>query len=140
MNQLCKTSLFTKREHSLIFSSLKKSSFLKSMLLINFPIQWYLNILNLYNILMMLNKCIIWWFSFYVTTRSQWLDSFLESEIMLRVKIYKYISALIRLRLFLRLLCLSFFSFFLCLFSLFLAELFSWHSFPLLKLFVYICQ
>ena len=52
----------TKRELSLIFSALKKSIFLKSMCLQNFPIRWYLNILNLFNISMMLNKCIIQWF------------------------------------------------------------------------------
>ena len=40
--------LFTKRECSLIFFALKKSTFLKSMLLLNFPIRWYLNILNLF--------------------------------------------------------------------------------------------
>ena len=43
LNQLCMTSLFTKQENSLIFSSLKKSSFPKWMLLLNFPIQWSLN-------------------------------------------------------------------------------------------------
>ena len=43
---------FTKREHSLIFSSLKKSSFFRSMILLNFPIRWHLNILNLFNISM----------------------------------------------------------------------------------------
>ena len=48
LNQLCMTYLFTKGEHSLIFSTLKKSSFPKSMLLLNFPIRWYLNILNLF--------------------------------------------------------------------------------------------
>ena len=76
-------TLFTKRECSLIFSSLKKSSFLKMMKLLNFPIQlifppsywnqintiqWYLNILNLFGISMILNKWIIQWFSFHVTT------------------------------------------------------------------------
>ena len=35
--------LFTKRERALIFSSLKKSSFLKLMLLLNFPIRWSSN-------------------------------------------------------------------------------------------------
>ena len=54
-----------------IFSALKKSSFFKSMLLLNFPIQWYLNILNLFNISMMLNKCIIQWFWVDVTTKAQ---------------------------------------------------------------------
>ena len=38
-NFLLNNSLFTKGERSLIFSSLKKSSFLKSMLLLNFLIQ-----------------------------------------------------------------------------------------------------
>ena len=49
---------------------LTKSSFLKSMILINFPIWWYWNILILFNISMMLNKCIIQWFLFEVNTRS----------------------------------------------------------------------
>ena len=53
------------------FSSLKKSSFLKSMVLLNFPIRWYLNILYFLNISMILNKWVIPWFSFNVTTRSQ---------------------------------------------------------------------
>ena len=52
----------------LIFSSLKMSCFFKSMLLVNFRIQCHLNFLNFLNILMMLNKCIIQWFSFNVTT------------------------------------------------------------------------
>ena len=39
LNQLCMMPLFTKQELTLIFSSLKKSSFLKSMLLLNFWIQ-----------------------------------------------------------------------------------------------------
>ena len=47
-----------------------KSCFLKSMLLIKFPIWWYLNFLNEWNISTMLNKCIIWWFSINVTTIS----------------------------------------------------------------------
>ena len=59
LNKLCETSLFTKREQSLIFSSLKKSLFLESMLLVNFWIWWYLNFLNVLNILTMLNKSII---------------------------------------------------------------------------------
>ena len=67
LNQLCEMSLFTKREHWLIFSALKKSRFLKSSFLLNFWIQWYLNILNFFNILMMLNKSIIWRSSFDVT-------------------------------------------------------------------------
>ena len=50
--QLCKTSLFTKRERLLIFSSLKKSSFLKLILLLNFPIRWSSN----------WKKIIIWWY------------------------------------------------------------------------------
>ena len=79
LNQLWETSLFTKRERSLIFSSLKKSSFLKSMILLNFPIQWYLSILNLFNISMILNKWIILWFSLDVTTRSQ-LFVFLSTQ------------------------------------------------------------
>ena len=64
-------SLFTKQEHSLIFSALKKSSFLKSMLLLNFLIRWSWNILNLFNISMMLNKWIIKWFWVDVTTKAQ---------------------------------------------------------------------
>ena len=67
----CMTSLFTKRERSLIFSALQKTYFLKSMFLLNFSIKWYSNIFNLLNILMMLNKFIIQWFSINVTTRSQ---------------------------------------------------------------------
>ena len=47
MNQLCLTSLFTKRERSLIFSGMKKSSFLKSMILLKFWNHGYSNILNL---------------------------------------------------------------------------------------------
>ena len=43
LNQLCMITLFTKGERSLIFSSLKKSSYLKSMLLLNFPIRWSSN-------------------------------------------------------------------------------------------------
>ena len=38
------------------FFSLKKSCFLKLVLLVNFWIQWYSNFLNLLNISMMLNK------------------------------------------------------------------------------------
>ena len=67
LNSPCEMSLFTKREHSLIFSGLKKSSFLKSMLLLNFPIRSSSNILNKNNILMMLNKCLIQWFWVDVT-------------------------------------------------------------------------
>ena len=37
------------------------------VLLLNFLIWRYLNILNLLNITMMLSKCIIWWFWFDVT-------------------------------------------------------------------------
>ena len=59
--------LFTKQERSLIFFSLKKSSFFKSMILLNFPIRWSSNILNLFNIFMILNKLIILWFWFDVT-------------------------------------------------------------------------
>ena len=59
--------MFTKRERWLIFSLLKKSCFLRLTLLLKFWIQWYLNILNWLKILMMLNKCIIWWFLFDVT-------------------------------------------------------------------------
>ena len=36
LNQLCMTYLFTKRKHSLIFSALKRCTFIKSMLLLNF--------------------------------------------------------------------------------------------------------
>ena len=63
-------SLFTKREGSLIFSGLKKSSFLKSLLLPNFLIWWSWNILYLFNILMMLNKWIIRWFWVDVTSKA----------------------------------------------------------------------
>ena len=45
--------------------------FLTSGLLLNFWIQWYLNFLNLWNISTMLNKCIIQWFLFNVTTSSR---------------------------------------------------------------------
>ena len=62
-------SLFTKRERSLIFSGLKKSTFLKSMLLSNFLIWWSWNILNKNSISMMLNKCLIQWFWVDVTTK-----------------------------------------------------------------------
>ena len=71
LNYLCKMSLFTKKERSLIFSSLKMSCFLKSMLLLKFAIWWCLNILNLFNILILLNKSIFRWFGFYVTTKAQ---------------------------------------------------------------------
>ena len=40
------------------------------MILVNFLNWWYLNILNLCNILMILNKWIIQWFSFDVATRA----------------------------------------------------------------------
>ena len=46
------------------------------MMLLNLPIQWYLNILNLFNISMILNKWIIQWFSFDVT----------EVEMIIRVQ------------------------------------------------------
>ena len=62
--------LFTKQEHSLIFSALKKSSFLKPMLLLIFLIQWSWNLLNLFNYLMMLNKILIQWFWVDVTTKA----------------------------------------------------------------------
>ena len=68
-------SLFTKREHSLIFPALKKSSFLKSMWLLNFLILWSWNILYLFNISMMLNKWIIQWFWVDVTTKAQFFAS-----------------------------------------------------------------
>ena len=55
LNQLCMTSLFTKRERSLIFSSHKKSILLKLMLLLNFPIWWSSNWKKILNI-------IIWFF------------------------------------------------------------------------------
>ena len=58
-------------QRSLIFASLKKSSFFKSMSLINFPIQWYLNILIFFYISMIINKYIFQWVSIDVTTRSQ---------------------------------------------------------------------
>ena len=64
-------SLFTKRERSLIFSAIKKACFLKSMLLLKFLIRWCSNILNLFNISMMLNKFILQWFWVNVTTRAQ---------------------------------------------------------------------
>ena len=57
------------KEIKSLFSRLKKSSFLKLMLLLNFLIRWYLNILNLFNISLMLNKCINLWFSIDVTSR-----------------------------------------------------------------------
>ena len=63
-------SLFTKRERSLIFSWLKMTCFLKSILLLKFPVYWCLNILNLFNISMLLNKCIFLWFWFKVTTKA----------------------------------------------------------------------
>ena len=49
------------------FFALKKSSLLKSMILINFPIPLYLSILIFLNISMILNNCSIQWFSFNVT-------------------------------------------------------------------------
>ena len=49
----------------------KDEGLCKSMLLLKFPIQWFKNILNLLNISMMLNKCIIRWFWFDVTTKAQ---------------------------------------------------------------------
>ena len=64
-------SFITKWEPSLMFFGLKKSSFLKSMLLLNFLIQWSWNILYLFNILTMLNKWIIRWFWVNVTTKAQ---------------------------------------------------------------------
>ena len=70
MNQLCKMSLFTKQEWKLIFSWLEKSCFLNSALLQNFWIRWCSNILYFLNILRMLNKILIQWFSFDVTTKS----------------------------------------------------------------------
>ena len=54
----------------LFFPILKKTCFLKLTLLLKFWIQWYSNILNLLNILMMLNKCIFQWFWFNATTRA----------------------------------------------------------------------
>ena len=68
-------SLFTKQEHSLIFSGLKKSTFLKSMLLSNFLIRWSWNILNKNNISMMLNKCLMRWFWVDVTTKPRFSGS-----------------------------------------------------------------
>ena len=59
-----KTGLFN-------FSSLKKSCFIKSVLLVNFQNPWYSNILNLLNISMMSNKSIIWCSLVGVTTSSQ---------------------------------------------------------------------
>ena len=69
--------LFTKQERWLIFSALKKSCFLKSLLLVNFWIQRYLNFLNLWNISMLLNKSIIqrrYWVG--VITSCQFFSSF----------------------------------------------------------------
>ena len=40
------------------------------MLLLKFLIRWCLNILNLFNISMLLHKCIFWWFWFDVTTKA----------------------------------------------------------------------
>ena len=39
------------------------------MILLNSPIGWHLNILNLFNVLMVLNKCIFRWFSMDVDFR-----------------------------------------------------------------------
>ena len=41
---------------------------------IYFPMQWYLSILNLFNILMMLNKCIVQWFWVDDTTKAPFLS------------------------------------------------------------------
>ena len=51
--------------------ALKKSTFLKSMLLLNFLIRWSKYILNLSNISMRLNKCIIQWFWVDVTSKAR---------------------------------------------------------------------
>ena len=53
--------------HRINFSALKKTCFLKSMLLLKILIQWHSNIFNILNIWMMLNKCIIQWFWLNVT-------------------------------------------------------------------------
>ena len=53
----------------LFFPWLKKSWFLKAMLLLKFSICWCLNILKLFHILMMLNKCIFQWFQFDCSTK-----------------------------------------------------------------------
>ena len=62
MNHLCMKYLFIKRERLIIFSALEKTGFLNLMLLLKFWIWWCSNILNLFNISMILNKCIIRWF------------------------------------------------------------------------------
>ena len=73
---------------------LKKSSFLKSMILLNFPIQWYLNILNLFNILMILNKWIFWWFS-SMLLRDPYLNGYYS---MIFIWCYYKISKMARLK------------------------------------------
>ena len=69
------------RERSLIFSWLKMSCFLKLMLLQKFPIRWFKNILNLFNISMTLTKCNIQWFRFDVTTRAHFIYCILKKKI-----------------------------------------------------------
>ena len=56
LNQLCMTYLFTKRERSLISSALKKSCFLKSMLLLNVAF----NVIYTGN-KKIVKKIIFWW-------------------------------------------------------------------------------
>ena len=80
LNQLCKTFLLTKRELSLIFSSLKKFCFFKSVLLVNFLFWRYSYILNLLNILMILNKSIIR-FSWVGVTISAQINLFFELQL-----------------------------------------------------------
>ena len=75
-------SLFTKRERSLIFSGLRKYTFLKSMLLSNFLIRWSWNILNTNNVSMMLNKCLIQRFWVDVTTKPPFFGFVLKPSLI----------------------------------------------------------
>ena len=59
----------------LFFPHLKSLVFFKSMIVLNFPIWWSSNILNLFNISTILNNCIFQWFSIDVTTRSRFFQS-----------------------------------------------------------------
>ena len=102
-------TLFTKRERSLIFSGLEKSTFLKSMLVLNFLIRWSWNILNKNNILMVLNKCLIRWFWVNVTPKPhistmlnkiliQWFSMLLQNLIILSHLNYLHSSSGITFR------------------------------------------
>ena len=57
------------------------SCFLKSMLVVNFWIQWYSYFLNLFNIFMMLNKSVVWC-SFVGITTSSLLCNVTESALL----------------------------------------------------------